>query len=59
MVYRAYRRMMRKFAHFILGFDNCPTSYRKNYKINAMNVVDAILLCIIAIALFGALLINC
>ena len=58
MVYRVYRRMMRKFAHFILGFDNCPTSYRKNYKINAINVVDAILLCIIAIALFGALLIN-
>ena len=59
MVYQVYRRMMRKFARFILGFDNCPTSYRKNYKINAINVVDAILLCIIAIALFGALLINC
>ena len=51
--------MMRKFARFILSFDNCPVSYRKNYREIAMNVVDAVLLCIIAIALFGALLINC
>ena len=59
MVYRVYRRMMREFARFILGFDNCPVGYRKNYRENAMNVVDAVLLCIIIIALFGALAINC
>ena len=59
MVYRVYRRMMRKFARFILSFDNCPVSYRKNCREIAMNVVDAILLCIITIALLGALLINC
>lgn len=59
MVYRVYRRMMRKFARFILGFDNCPVSYRKNYREIATNVVDAMLLCIIAIALFGALAVNC
>ena len=59
MVYRIYRRMMRKFARFILGFDNCPTSCRKNYKKIAMNVVDALLLCIITIALLGALAISC
>ena len=59
MVYQVYRRMMRKFARFILSFDNCPVSYRKNYREIAMNVVDAILLCIITIALLGALLINC
>ena len=59
MVYQIYRRIMRKFARFVLGFDNCPTSYRKNYREITVNVVDAILLCIIAIALLGALLINC
>ena len=59
MVYRIYRRMMRKFARFILSFDNCPVSYRKNYKEIAMNVVDAVLLCVITIALFCALLIKC
>ena len=58
-IYRWVRRRRRNLARFILGFDNCPTSYRKNYKVNAINVVDATLLCIIAIALFGALLINC
>ena len=51
--------MMRKFARFILGFDNCPTNCRKNYREIATNVVDAILLCIITIALFGALAVNC
>ena len=59
MVYRVYRRMMRKFARFILGFDNCPASCRKNYREIATEVVDAMLLCIITIALFGALAINC
>ena len=59
MVYRVYRRMMRKFARFILGFDNCPVSCRKNYREIAMDVVDAMLLCIITIALFGALAIIC
>lgn len=54
-----YHRIMRKFARFILGFDNCPTSYRRNYIKNVTNVVDAILLCIITIVLFGALVINC
>ena len=59
VVYRVYRRMMRKFARFILGFDNCPASCRKNYREIATNVVGALLLCIIIIALFGALAINC
>jgi hypothetical protein len=59
VVYRVYRRMMRKFARFILGFDNCPASCRKNYREIATNVADATLLCIITVALFGALAIIC
>ena len=59
MVYRVYRRMMRKFARFIFGFDNCPVGYRKNYRENIAAVVDAVLLCAITIALFCALVINC
>jgi hypothetical protein len=51
--------MMRKFARFILSFDNCPASYRKNYREIAIEVVDALLLCTITIALFGVLAINC
>ena len=58
MVYRVYRRMMRKFARFILSFDNCPVSYRKNYRENIAAVVDAVLLCAVTIALFSALVIN-
>lgn len=59
MVYRVYRRMMRKFARFILSFDNCPVSYRKSYREITMNMVDAVLLCAITIALLCALVINC
>ena len=59
MVYRVYRRMMRKFARFILSFDNCPAGCRKNYREIATNVVGAILLCIITSALLGALAIGC
>ena len=59
MFYRVYRKMMRKIARFILGFDNCPTGYRKSYEKIATNVVDAMLLCVIIIALFCALAINC
>ena len=59
VVYRVYRRMMRKFARFILGFDNCPASCRKNYREIATNAVAATLLCIIAVALFCALAIYC
>ena len=59
MAYRIYRRMMRKFARFILGFDNCPIGYRKNYRENIAAVVDAVFICAIATALFCALVINC
>ena len=51
--------MMRKFARFILSFDNCPVDYRKNYREIATNVVNALLLCITTIALFSALIISC
>ena len=59
VVYQVYRRMMRKFARFILSFDNCPVDYRKNYRDIATNVVNALLLCITTIALFSALIISC
>ena len=59
MVYRVYRRMMRKFARFILGFENCPTDCRKNFKEGFELVTDAFLLCAITVALFLVLAINC
>lgn len=59
MVYRIYRRMMRKFARFILGFDNCPTDYRKNYRKEIKLAVKALLLYAITIMLFFTLVINC
>jgi hypothetical protein len=51
--------MMRKFARFILSFDNCPMGYRKDYKKIAIEAVEATLLCFTAIALFGVLAIKC
>ena len=59
MVYQLYRRMMRKFAHFVLGFDNCPMGYRKNYREIAINVVNAAISCLVIITLLGVLAIGC
>lgn len=59
MVYQLYRRMMRRFARFVLGFDNCPMSYRKNYREIAVNAVNAIISCITIITLLGVLAIGC
>lgn len=59
MVYRTYRRAMRKFARFILGFGNCPAGYRKSHGEAVVKMLGAMLLCIATIALFGVLVINC
>lgn len=59
MIYQIYRRVMRTFARFILGFDSCPTSYRKNYRKIAVNALSAAILCIIIITLLGVLAISC
>ena len=59
MIYQVYHKVMRTFARFILGFDNCPTSYRKNYRKIAANALSAVILCIIIITLLGVLAISC
>ena len=59
MVYRVYRRMMRKFARFILGFERCPASYRKNYGAIALELVVITALTAAVIAIFGLLVVIC
>ena len=59
MIYRVYRRMMRKFARFVLGFDNCPSDCRKNYGEEIKLAVSAFLLCAGTIVLFFALVVSC
>ena len=54
-----YRRMMRKFARFILGFDNCPSDCRKDYGEEIKLAVSAFLLCAVTIVLFFALAVSC
>lgn len=55
MMYRMYRKFMRKFARFILGFENCPASCRRNFKSEFAEIIDAFLICAFTVALFGAL----
>ena len=59
MIYQVYRKMMRKFARFILGFENCPADCRKSFKEGFELATDAFLLCAITVALFLVLAINC
>ena len=39
---RVYRRLMRQVARFILGFDNCPSEYKKNYVYRLMRAIMVI-----------------
>lgn len=55
MLYRIYRRIMRKIARFILGFDTCPSDYRKNYRASFIEVADIFISCFALITLFMAL----
>ena len=55
MLYRIYRRIMRKIARFILGFDTCPNDCRKNYKASFNEVADIFISCFAFITLFMAL----
>lgn len=52
---RTFRKVRRNVCRYIVGFDNCPKSVRKNYTENFTTLVDSLLLvlivCLIAVAL--------
>ena len=59
MMRRTYRRVMRKIARYILGFERCPSGCRKNYKAIALELMADVAVTFAAIFLFGLLVINC
>ena len=59
MVYRVYRRIMRKIARYILGFERCPASCRKNYGAIALELVVDTALTAAVVAIFGLLVVTC
>ena len=54
-MYKMYRRVMRKIARWILSFDACPSSYRKNYKEEFLSVLGMVLASAFFVALFFAM----
>jgi hypothetical protein len=40
---RIHRKLMRKVARFIHGFDRCPVDYKRNIKNEILTILDAIL----------------
>ena len=54
-MYKMYRRVMRKIARWILSFDACPSSYRKNYKQEFLSTLGMILASVFFVALFFAM----
>lgn len=59
MAYKIYRRLMRKLARFILGFERCPADCRKNYRQILVNVISGLLLSLVAAVFFGFLVLYC
>jgi hypothetical protein len=46
---------MRKIARWILSFDACPSSYRKNYKEEFLSILGMILVSGFFVAMFFAM----
>ena len=41
---RLYRKATRKACRYILGFERCPTDYKRNYKEETLVVIDAFII---------------
>ena len=54
-MYKMYRRVMRKIARWILSFDACPSSYRKNYKEEFLSILGMVLMSGFFVAMFLAM----
>lgn len=48
-VRKAFRNTRKKVCRYIVGFDRCPTSYRKNYKNIILNTLACFALCFFSI----------
>lgn len=46
---KAFRNTRRKVCRYIVGFDKCPTSYRKSYKNIILNASACFALCFFSI----------
>ena len=55
MMYKMYRRVMRKIARWILSFDRCPRGYRRNYLEEFLTVLGMMLVSVFLVAFFFAM----
>ena len=44
---KTFRRARRKVCRYIVSFDRCPASYRKNYKAIILNALACSALCFV------------
>ena len=51
--YRWFRRERRNLARFILGFDNCPTDNRRNFKGEILHGVFMIAISLMMVMFFA------
>lgn len=54
---KLYRRTMRTIARFILGFENCPSDCKKNFKKQAETVITVVMLALVFTSMFAWLVI--
>ena len=48
-VRKTFRKARRKVCRYIVSFDRCPASYRKNYKNIILNALACFTLCAIGV----------
>lgn len=52
MMYKMYRRVMRKIARWILSFERCPRGYRRNYMEELLSLLGMLLTSLFFVAFF-------
>lgn len=55
MMYKMYRRIMRKIARWILSFERCPKGYRRNYMEEFLSLLGMVLTSLFFVAFFCAM----
>lgn len=49
---RLYRKAMRKVCRYLLGFERCPVDCKRDYKEDALIMIDAVIITITTVFIF-------
>lgn len=56
-MYRIYRKIMRRFARFVFGFERCPIDYKRDFRSDFLKLLQALVVGICTVVFFLSTLI--